>query len=262
MGAKDNLDMDNGGHDNVPQMSAAEEKARDRGWRPEEEWDGEPGEWVDANTFNRMGELMDRISSQSRELKEVKGVISEFKKYNKERDIIALKRAKEQLLAEKTIAYENEEFNRVVQLDEDIKEADRQIASAGSDSGNNDPGYDPFKAYYEDEWIADNSWYKKSVIMRGAADTLGKEYIAEHPNTTPKELFKYVTDTIKEEFPDKFKNPNRDNAAAVGSNKGKGKGNRNARSQLTDEEFAVGTRFVKSGLYDSIEEYEKELYGR
>ena len=253
-------DKDDGGK--KVELSPIEEQAQSRGHKPKDQWEGDPNEWVDAATFVRMGELMDKISSQSRELKEVKGVISEFKKHSQERDVIALKKAKALLLEEKATALEGEDFNKVVQIDEDIKEADRQIETTNNGSGNDAPGTDPFKAYYEDVWVKNNDWYQKSTAMRGAADNIGDDFMAANPNASPEDLFKHVTKEIKEEFAHKFKNPNRDEPGAVGSSKGKGQGNRNSRLDLTDDEYAVGMKFVKQDLYKSIEEYAAELNGK
>ena len=46
-----------------------EQTAIDGGWLPEIQWEGEPDEWVDAKTFNNRGELMERIKSQTSQLK-------------------------------------------------------------------------------------------------------------------------------------------------------------------------------------------------
>ena len=49
-------------------LSPAEETASAGGWKPEDEWEG-TGEWIDARTFNMRGELMDRIKSQTSQLR-------------------------------------------------------------------------------------------------------------------------------------------------------------------------------------------------
>lgn len=242
---------------NTVTYTEAETLAMKRNWKPRSEWEGDPKDFVDAPIFNRMGEMMDRISSQTKELREVKGTIDQFKKHSKDRDKIALKRAREQLLADKAIALEAEEFNRVVQIDEDIKEADKQIATVSE--GNDAPVSDPFKDYYQDEWVSKNSWYTQSKAMRNTADDIGDEYMLTNPGATPKQLFDHVTSSIKEEFPHKFKNPNRDQPGAVGSSKVQGRGERKASLNLTDEEYEVGMRFVKQDLYKNIEEYAAEL---
>jgi len=240
-------------------LTPAEQKAAERGWKPESEWQGDEGAWVDASTFNRMGELMDRISSQSKELKEVRGTIDEFKKHNKERDKVALEKAKKQLIADKAYALENDDFQTAAEIDDKILDVKDEIRDFDKPSGNQATGEDPFAKYFKETWVSDNSWYNQSTAMRRDADQLGSEYIADHPNASPAELFDFVSKQIKVEYPDKFKNQRREEPGAVGSGSGAGKGNRNARLNLTDEEYQCGTRFVKQGLYDSLEEYAADL---
>ena len=54
--------------DNI-ESTTLEDKALDKGWRPEDEWTGEPDQWRPAKEFLDRGELMDRISDQTRQLR-------------------------------------------------------------------------------------------------------------------------------------------------------------------------------------------------
>jgi hypothetical protein len=61
-------------------------KARDNGWRPKEEYKGEPGEWVDAAEYNRRQPLYDRLGKQNKELKGLKKTLDAVVKYQKEQE--------------------------------------------------------------------------------------------------------------------------------------------------------------------------------
>src|SRR5690554_228223 len=52
-----------------------EEKARQQGWRPFEEWDGDPDDWVGAETFVVRGQLFDQQRQMKRQLREAQEVI-------------------------------------------------------------------------------------------------------------------------------------------------------------------------------------------
>ena len=55
-----------------PELSPVEQKALEMGWRPKEEWTGEEGDFISAETFVARKPLFDRIEHQNKELKQVK----------------------------------------------------------------------------------------------------------------------------------------------------------------------------------------------
>ena len=64
------------------QFSAIEQKALDQGWRPKEEFDGDPDAFIDAPEFVRRGELFSKIEHQSKELKAVKAALDALKTHH------------------------------------------------------------------------------------------------------------------------------------------------------------------------------------
>ena len=58
------------------ETSPDEEAAMQSGWRPKDEWDGDPDEWVSAREFNRRGELMRKIHNQNRQIKQLDSVVN------------------------------------------------------------------------------------------------------------------------------------------------------------------------------------------
>ena len=56
----------------VKQLSPIEEKALEMGWRPQEEWDGEPEDFIDAKEFVRRQPLFDKIEQTTKALKDLK----------------------------------------------------------------------------------------------------------------------------------------------------------------------------------------------
>ena len=74
-----------------PELTGAEQQAYAQGWRPQDEWSGDPDKWVDANEFIFRGELMDRIQKQTKvinnqnaELGEVKEALKVLAEHNKQ----------------------------------------------------------------------------------------------------------------------------------------------------------------------------------
>lgn len=239
-------------------FSPDEVKAMERGWKPQDQWEGDPNQWKDAKTFNELGELMDRVSHQTREIKDLRETLNEFKEHNRKIEKIALEKAKKELLKQKAEALEVGDYGRVVEIDEDVKKADRDLAAANQPAETKKR--DPFNEYYQNEWIGKNAWYTSNLTMQGAAEKYAEVYAKEHPDCTPSEIFTHITTEIKKEFPAYFKNPNREDPPAVGSgSNGKGRKSRQSRLNLTAEEERVGQRFVDRGLYESLDDYAAAL---
>jgi hypothetical protein len=241
------------------ELSPKEVMASKLGWKPQDKWEGPEEDWRSASVFLEHRELMDRISSQTRDLKELKKVIKDFKEHSKKRDKIALEKAKEELLAAKAEAMEKEDYNTVVQIDEDIKDADKEIESFDKEEPNEKSGEDEFKQYFEKEWIENNSWYNQWTSMRRDADQLGSEFFKKDPEISPKDLFEKVTKQIMKEYPDRFKNPDRERGDGVGNGKGHPSTRRQPKLDLTEEEYKCGSAFVRQGLYKDLHEYQKAL---
>jgi len=55
--------------------SESEIQARESGWKPKDEWDGDPTEWVSAEEFNRRGEYLRKIHNQNRKIKQLDDVV-------------------------------------------------------------------------------------------------------------------------------------------------------------------------------------------
>jgi len=64
------------------QLTPIQEKAMAEGWRPKEEYQGDPEKWVDAAEFLRRGELFSKIELQSKEIKQLKQTMTEFAKHH------------------------------------------------------------------------------------------------------------------------------------------------------------------------------------
>ena len=50
------------------QANPVEDKAREGGWKPKEDWQGEPDEWRSAEVFNERGEWIDKHKAQQKRM--------------------------------------------------------------------------------------------------------------------------------------------------------------------------------------------------
>jgi hypothetical protein len=61
----------------APQYTEIEQQAIEQGWRPKDEYAGEPGKWVSADIFVARAPLFEHISSQKKELSELRRALKE-----------------------------------------------------------------------------------------------------------------------------------------------------------------------------------------
>jgi hypothetical protein len=164
--------------------TAAESKARADGWVPQSDFQGEPEEWVDAKEYNFRGELMARISKQSKLLKKQEKkmaktdeVIAELRDHQANISQIEYNRALDSLRAEKATAVEEGNQTYVDAVDEriteikDAKKEQDERAAAPQGEGEPDPAVN--------EWLADpkNSWFHTNAQAQRYANFITQTII-------------------------------------------------------------------------------------
>ena len=240
---------------NEPEISPVELQARDSGWVPKEEFQGEEHKWVDAGEFLRRGELFKKIEDQSKQLKDVRSALNEMKKLHSQVREVEYKRALDALRQQKKIALEDGDAEAVIAADERIdlvKEQVKQLQSQPADVQENSGAEHPEFV----QWTEQNSWYKSSAPMKAFADALGAD-LARAGNS-PSEVLRKVAAEVRKEFPQRFKNPNQEKAGAVESGRGAGT-SRTGGFTLTDDERRVMNTFLRQGVFKTEKEYIDEL---
>jgi hypothetical protein len=238
--------------DEPKKLTAAEEKAMEQGWVPQDQWEGDPEQWRPAKEFLDRGELFKKIEDQNRTIKEFKRALEDLKGHHAKTRETEYQRALETLKAQKVQAIEEGDAQSVVKIDDQIdlvKEEQRKLAAQAAQPAV--PELNPeFVA-----WTERNSWYERDTNMKIFADALGQRLAAA--GKTPAAVLAEVERQVREEFPHKFKNPNRDKPGAVEGSTNKG-GKANSDIVLSDDERRVMQRFVRTGVMTE-KEYLAEL---
>lgn len=238
------------------QTTSIEDRAREQGWRPKEEFDGDASKWVSAETFVAKGELIDRIEQLGKKLKDSDKTIAMLKEHHSKVKDAEFKRAVEFLKQQKKQAYESGDVDKIIELDDKIAEVrDTQKAQKQQEQVDETPESHP--AFQS--WASENKWYETDSEMRADADAFGEAYARNNQDKTPLEVLEYVTKKIKKAYPEKFVNPNRNKPTGVES----GSGTRQASSgsggfSLTEEEAKVMNTFIRNGVMTK-EDYIKEV---
>lgn len=233
----------------TPQADPVESEARASGWVPKEEFHGDPVKWVDAGEFVRRAPLFQKIDVQGQQIKELRRGLDALKAHHAQVRETEYKRALDELKAAKKEAYINGDPDELIEIDEKleaVKDAQtkfkqEQVAEAARAAAP-EAVHPEFAA-----WSKRNQWYNDSKPMRAFADTLGLELRAT--GMSPSEVLRQVEIKIKEEFPNKFRNPNRDKPGAVeGGGKGGSVNSKSAEANLTDDERKIMNTFIRSGI--------------
>jgi hypothetical protein len=246
-----NTSVDEGGGES---SISIEDRAREQGWRPKEEFEGDPSKWVSAETFVAKGELIDRIEALGKKLKDADKTINMLKEHHVKVKESEFKRAVDFLKSQKKVAFEAGDVDKIIEIDDRIAEV-RETQKAQAEQMEVDAGNELHPDFAA--WVSENKWYERDAEMRADADAFGDAYARNNPNKTPTQVLEYVTNKIKKTYADKFQNPNRTKPNGVEGGGTRQGGSRDSFS-LTEEEAKVMNTFVRNGIMTK-EEYIKEV---
>lgn len=236
-------------------VDSYEADAREQGWRPKEEWDGDPDKWRPAKEFVERGELFGKIDSMGKELKETRKALKMLQEHHTQVKEAEYKRAVAELKALQKKHLETGDSDGYLETSElltDLK-AEQKAREVAAEMTTNQPHPDFV------QWVNANKWYNADIEMHDYADAVGQRYASNNPGVDPHEVLAYVSKQVRNRFKEKFQNPNREKPSTVeGSND-----TRQPKKEsfiMTDDERRVMHTFVRTGVMsekDYIEELKK-----
>jgi len=202
-------------------QQVVEQEAKEVGWRPQEEFQGDPEKWVDAAEFLRRGETMlpilrgnlrdlkkelkDRDRKHETAMAEITKTLVEFKEFASKSETRAYEKAVKDVRAEMkkaategdTVAYERAEADLEALTTKSGKAPDKPAAMTIPS------GWDKPKETRE-EWLKENDWYLKDPWLGKEADALANHLSMNKIYPTMKDMLEEITRLMKEQFPEKF----------------------------------------------------------
>lgn len=229
----------------APQYTEMEQRAMSLGWRPKEEWDGSEDDFIDAKEFVRRQPLFEKISHQSRELKQVRQAVEALKTHLTTVREGEYQRALEALKAERRAALSDGDGEKFDRLDDEIKTVEAEVKQIKELA--KAPAVQEVHPEFQ-SWMQANPWYETQNHMRIFADEVGKKLHAS--GMAPAEVLKAVEKEVRKEFPNKFSNPNKELAPKVAASGGKGGSGRAdpIEASLSDVERRIMDNLVRSGV--------------
>ena len=225
-----------------PQESIYEIQAKEQGWKPKEEYEGDPDKWRPAKEFVERGELFGKIDSMGKELKETRKALKMLQEHHSKVKETEFKNAVQELksLQKRHLEEGNSDgYLETTELLNDLKTEQKAREVVGQ---NTQAPPDPRFI----SWASENKWYEKDPEMREYADVVGMGYAQRNPGLDPEEVLQYVTKQVKSRFSDKFVNPNRNKPSNVEGTNSPAASKKDS-FELTDEERKVMNTFVRTG---------------
>lgn len=187
----------------VPELTPEEQRAWEQGWRPQDQFDGDPDRWKTAREYNMYGDFQQEIRSlkeeQRQKEREFEDRLSGVNKFHEAQ----LESKVKELKVKQREAVENadtDEFDRIQSELDDVK------SSKPNHPQPQQPAKDPMIAAWEEK----NPWINNNDQKASDAQALWNSYAVSNPNATIEQALSHVDSMIERLYPNEVPtNPRR-----------------------------------------------------
>ncbi len=241
-----------------PEYSPIEIKAMEMGWRPKEEFNGDEADFVDAKEFVGRQPLYEGLASTKKQVKALQTALEALKGHYTKVHETSYQKALNDLKAQKKAALKEGEVDTFYEIEEKIEEMEAEKNAFMKDQEKiqvQEPGIHPELQ----AWINHNPWYTSQPHMRTFADVVGSRIQLEVQagRMTPSQALKEIEKEVRAEFPNKFRNPNKDKASTVEGSTNK-TSSKSSDFEMTEQERQVMNTLVRQKALTK-EEYIRDL---
>lgn len=248
-------------------QSDVEERARAMGWKPLDEYEGNPERHISAEKFLRRGmeklpilqknytELQNKFADTERKLREMR----EFQAHMSD---VQYKRALRDIQEQQRKAVEDGDTAAYDTLEKQKEEVQKEFSPKQPDQSQ-DPYANLQKQKTLLDWNKRNEWYQKDKTLQIEADIYFKELELSGTDLPLNEKLAYVEQKVKELNPQKFSSQRRAETPPNvhgGGNRKVEKGAGKTWNDIPKEDLATAEKWVSKGLMTK-EEYVKSYFG-
>jgi hypothetical protein len=242
------------------------DRARGMGHRSKEEWRGDPEKWVPADKYvergetlipimkSQMGKYENKITNLEAQVESQKKTTEKLLKMGETVQKRAYEQAKRDLTQQQVQAVSDGNVEEWQKL-EDKKDSLPQPEVIEAEK--------PVESPVFDQWHTGNEWYLKDEDMTDFANLHGQKLQNQNPNMPYDQVLQTVEAKIKETFPAKFQNPNREIPSTVDGSVNRQvaeKTNGQSYNDLDANAKAMCNQNVEQGLYKSKEDWTKAYF--
>jgi len=247
-----------------------ESEARAMGWRPQEEFSGDPKQFIDAKTFVERGEqFLPILKAQNKNLvatvRKLERGLAEATEFFSKAEQRSYERALAELKAQQLQAVETGDVQAFKAVEHEIGELQKETAAKMKTAAAGDDAETLQEALIE--WRAENSWYQPDAadpdrkLMSDYADLVARKMGArETLGMQPREYLDAIAEKVRERFPKHFAKPGTQPKAKTTTEaptRGSGKPGGKTFADLPAEAQRQADRFVKVGVLKSRDDYVK-----
>ena len=228
-----------------------EVQAKDMGWKPKEEYEGEEGKWVEAKEFVERKPIYERIHKLEQNNKRLQQTVSEVSDHIQKAEKAAYGKAIKDLEAEKRYAVRSSDNEKVKDINNEIKDLREKEKSAK-------PSVDPVVV----QFVKDNeSWWGNDEMQDYAVSRHNR--ILAKGGLSMEESLNKVLEDVKSRFPEheSFRNGSRSRPSSVESGRRSSSGTKRRYSpaDLNAHQKEIGERWVRTGALKNLQQYVDEL---
>ena len=242
------------------------DRARMMGHIPKEEFRGDPEKWVPPDKYveraenlmpvlkSQLGKYENKISNLEAQIESQKKTTEKLLKMGETVQKRAYEQAKRDLTAQQVQAVADGDVEKWQKL-EDQKESLPQPEVIEAEQPVSSPVFD--------QWHTGNEWYLKDEDMTDFANLHAQKLTKQNPNMPYEQVLQTVEKKIKETFPTRFANPNREVPSAVDGSTNRQvtpKSNGQSYNDLPADAKAMCNQNVEQGLYKSKEDWVKSYF--
>jgi hypothetical protein len=230
------------------QSTEHEAKARDWGWKPKEEYKGDPDTWVDASEFVETRNPYTIIQKQNREMETLKKTLNATANHVKKVGELAYKRAINDLQKDRKKAVERADVDEVGAIDEEIAGLKQEADSVPHEFT---------------EWVGENAWFGKDQELYTFACASFDAQVKRNPSMPLNEVLDMVTKATKRAYPESFEQQKAEKVRPSAPSVEGGTRPSNVKSgpgynSLSPDQKRVCDTFVRGGIMTK-EDYVKSL---
>lgn len=191
-----------------PQYTVSEQQAMATGWKPKDQWDGDPDDWVPARQYIKNGELFGRINSYKNKIVNLEKTVGELVKHNEKIYETGYKDAIDTLKQERKQALREGDTERVLELEERAEALQQEYEEKKQDFKQSVQTPQVATNPIFDEWLANNPWYEQDAALHGYADGEARTLVEASQRAGKvvdyDKLLVEVSRKVRDKFPEKF----------------------------------------------------------
>lgn len=188
-------------------------QAKVMGWRPKDEFRGDPDKFVPPDKFVQKGltvlpvlqenyrKLGDKFAKVTDELGDVKQVLTEFREFSKSAEQRAYERAKKELETRRDEAVRSADPDTFKALDQELRDLEKS-APREPEKKEEKKQAEPTVSEDVSRWIKDNPWFEADAELKEIAIVRHGQNLQR--GMSERASLEKLTDDIKRRFPEKF----------------------------------------------------------